>query len=341
VFFEKPKRFTIAVDVMSGDNDPEASLGALSNILDQCNDIDFVIFGLKEKLDLTLKCYPKLQNITVIYCEKVIGPADKPSLALRNSKNSSIRMAVEYVKEGKANAVISSGNTGALMAISRSVLGMLPNVHRPAIIASLPTIKGKPVALVDAGANTEVDERMLFEFAVMGEAFARITYSCPSPRVALLNIGVEDIKGKEIIKSSYNYIKENSKLNLVGYIEGNTILEHEADVVVTDGFTGNIVLKTIEGTAKLCEHFLKVGFKSSIWAKIGYLLARKSLKSTFVKIDKRSYNGAMLVGLNGVVVKSHGSADEVAFEFALKTVIQLARDDINARISQDLELANA
>jgi len=340
VFPQKPKRFTIAVDVMSGDNDPEISLGALSNVLDQYKDIDFLIFGLKEKLDIALKNYTKLHGLRVIYCEKIVGSADKPSTALRNSKDTSMRMAVEYVKEGKADAVISSGNTGALMAISRSVLGMLQNVYRPAIIASIPTIKGKPVALVDSGANAEVNERMFFEFAVMGEAFARIAFNCPSPRVALLNIGVEDIKGKEIIKSSLNYIKENSKLNIVGYIEGNSILEHDADVVVTDGFTGNIVLKTMEGTAKLCEHFLKMGFRSSIFARIGYLFARKSLKSTFTKIDKRSYNGAMLVGLNGIVVKSHGSADEVAFEAALKTVIGLVRDDINAKISQDLKLAN-
>lgn len=341
MFSENSRKFTIAVDVMSGDNDPKASLKALSNILDRYYDINFVIFGLKEKLDIELKSHPKLKNLTIVYCEKVIGPAEKPSIALRNSKDTSIRMAAEYVKEGKADAVVSSGNTGALMAISRSVLGMLPNVHRPAIIASVPTKTGKPVALVDAGANAEVSESMFFEFAIMGDAFARVVYNYSSPRVAILNIGVEDIKGKEIIKNSFSYIKENSKLNLIGYIEGNSILEHEADVVVTDGFTGNIVLKTIEGTAKFCEHFLKQGFRSSITAKIGYLLSRKSLKSTFMKIDKRSYNGAMLVGLNGVVIKSHGSADEVAFESALKTAIELARENINIKISQDLELANA
>ena len=323
---------------MGGDNDPEAAIEGVSKVQIKYPNVRFTLYGDESKLKSALAKYPKIkEKVHIIHTDIAVGPSEKPSIALRNSKNSSMRMAIEAVKEGAADAVISSGNTGALMAISRVVLRTLPNILRPAIVAMVPTIKGTPVALVDAGANAECNEQNLFDFAVMGDAFAKIVFNLEKPKIALLNIGIEDVKGTEFIKKAMNKLKEAENLfNLHGFVEGDGIVDGSVDVVVTDGFTGNVALKTIEGTAKLTAHYLKLGFTKSILAKIGYLLVSPSLKSTFKKIDHRSYNGAMFVGLNGIVVKSHGSADGTAFFYALNTAIELVNSNINEKITEEM-----
>jgi len=338
VIFKKNTKAKIAIDVMGGDNDPEACIDGINRMLKLFPAVECLLYGDERKIKEVLQKYPKISNkVKIFHTESKISSREKPSIALRNSKNTSMRMAIEAVKHGEADAVVSSGNTGALMAVSRVVLRTLPNINRPAIVAMVPTIKGTPVALVDAGANAECNEQTLFDFAVMGDAFAKIVFNLEKPRIALLNIGIEEVKGTEFIKNAMLKLKEaGGLLNLHGYVEGDGIVDGSVDVVVTDGFTGNVALKTIEGTAKLCEHYFKMSFSKSIFSKLGYLLARSSLKSTFKKIDYKSYNGAMFVGLNGVVVKSHGSADGKAFFYALNTAIDLVESKINDKITEEL-----
>lgn len=328
----------LAIDVMGGDNDPQASIDGVNLVLESYPNVTCILYGDETLINPILNQYPKIKDkVKVIHTSENISTEEKPSSALRNGKNSSMWLAIEAVKHGDADAVVSSGNTGALMAISRLVLRTLPQINRPAIVAMIPTIKGKPVALVDAGANSECNEDTLFNFAIMGDAFAKIVFNLESPKIALLNIGSEDAKGTEFIRNAMAKLKSaEGLLNIYGYVEGDGIVNGSVDVVVTDGFTGNVALKTIEGTAKFCEHYLKLAFSQSFFSKLGYLLARSALKSVFNKIDKRAYNGAMFVGLNGVVVKSHGSADGFAFSCALNTSIELVNSKINEKISQEL-----
>ena len=260
---------------------------------------------------------------------------DKPADALRKKKDSSMRLAINLVKEGSAQAVVSAGNTGALMATAKYVLKMLPGIDRPAIIAELPSIGGT-VHMLDLGANTLGSPEQLFQFAVMGSIVTSDIRQLERPRIALLNIGVEDTKGHDVVRDAAALLNE-SGLNYVGFIEGNELFSGKADVVVTDGFTGNVAIKTMEGTVGLCVQRLRRAFGRNLFSKIQAFLAGPVLKNVAVEMDSRNYNGASLVGLNGIVIKSHGSADSYAFQHAIDTALVEVRNQVPMQIGNLLQ----
>jgi glycerol-3-phosphate acyltransferase PlsX len=341
----KLSNVTISLDAMGGDKAPlsvikgachQASINAANNI-----EVKFLFYGDEKQITPLITQYqdPKAKlNYQIIHCDKVISSDEKPSTALRQGKNSSMWLAIEAVANKQADAVVSSGNTGALMAISRIVLRSLNDIHRPAIAGLIPSLKGN-VAMLDLGANAECSAENLFEFAIMGDAFAKVMLGLKNPRIGLLNIGSEEVKGNDVIRLASSLIKESApSLNFIGYVEGNEIAEGTADVVVADGFSGNIALKTAEGTAKFCKDIMRTSFESSFLAKLGYLLARASIKKASSKLDARLYNGAMFLGLNGIVVKSHGSSEHIGFANAIAVATELAKNNINDKINQEMEL---
>jgi glycerol-3-phosphate acyltransferase PlsX len=261
--------------------------------------------------------------------------SESPADALRKKKDSSMRVAIDLVKQGAADACVSAGNTGALMATARFVLKMLPGIERPAIIAELPAIGGT-VHMLDLGANTAGHAELLFQFALMGSIVTGDIRRINRPRVALLNIGVEASKGHVAIKDASTLLGA-SGLNYVGYIEGNEIFSGKADVVVTDGFTGNVALKTMEGTVGLASHYLRRAFTRSLLTRLQALFAAPVLKSLAVEMDSRNYNGASLVGLNGIVIKSHGSADAYAFQHAIETALVEVKNQVPVQIGNLLQ----
>ncbi|MBL0942507.1 MAG: phosphate acyltransferase PlsX [Alphaproteobacteria bacterium] len=268
-------------------------------------------------------------------------PGDmKPSAALR-IRSSSMRLAIEAVAEGKAEAVVSAGNTGAYMALAKIILKTIPGIDRPAIARPIPTMRGESVML-DLGANIECTADNLAQFALMGTVFARKILNLSSPSVGLLNVGEEHPKGNAIVKETHRFLSENGGLdNFYGFIEGDQILAGVVDVVVTDGFTGNVALKTAEGTYALIKKFLEQGFRGSIPAKIGYLFSRPMLGRIGQKLDPRHYNGAPFLGLTGIAVKSHGGTDAYGFQSALKVAIDMAGNKVTEHIRQELERHHA
>jgi len=275
---------------------------------------------------------PRLQ---IIHASEVVEMAEPPVDALRKKKDSSMRIAINLVKEGHADACVSSGNTGALMATAKFVLKTLPGIDRPAIITELPA-KGGSLHMLDLGANTEASAAQLFQYAMMGSIVSSDILGIAAPRIALLNIGVEDMKGNDTVRAAAALLSA-STLNYVGFIEGNDLFSGKADVVVTDGFTGNVALKTIEGAVGLVHHFLKRAFTRSWFAKLQAVLASRVLKGLAMELDSRHYNGATLVGLNGIVIKSHGSADSLAFQHAIDTAIVEVRNQLPQQIGTLLQ----
>lgn len=334
---ELHKTCVIALDAMGGDHSPHSVLSGAEEILKKHSHVFFILFGNEALLSSELAQFPLLKNFCrIVHAATVIAAGEKPSIALRQGKQSSMRMAIDAVREGVAQAAVSAGNTGALMAMAKIVLRTLPDIDRPAICTLIPTLKGRSVML-DLGANIECNEENLYQFAVMGDAFAKTLLKLPQPKVGLLNVGAEDMKGHEIIRSASHLIKQSFLApQFHGYIEGNDIAEGTVDIIVTDGFSGNIALKTAEGTAKICREFLKQSFNHSLAAKIGFFLAKPSLKKLFQRIDHRFYNGAMFLGLNGIIVKSHGHADSIGFANAIQVAMTLATENINAKITQEL-----
>lgn len=324
---------------MGGDNAPDSVIYGADIITSSRSDIDFLIYGDESKISPILaKCNSLQKRSKLIHTDSFISADEKPSVALRKGAKSSMRLAINSVKSEDSDAVISSGNTGALMAISKVILRALPDIDRPAIVTSIPNIKGKNTTMLDMGANVDCSSEILYQFAVMGYVFARAAYKVENPKIGILNVGSEDLKGSDMVRSAATLLKESDiSKYFYGYVEGDDITRGVVDVVVTDGFTGNISLKSIEGAAKLISNTLKQGFKSSILAKIGYLLASRSLKKVLKKIDPNTYNGAMLIGLNGIVVKSHGSANAKSFANAINVAISLIEDNINDRIVQEIE----
>lgn len=338
------KKIIVALDAMGGDYAPLSVIeGAHIALINQQEkdpnlSIEYHIFGDKEILDPILNKYPELKASSLItHSENKIASDDKPSYAMRNSKNTSMGMAITAVKQQQAHAIVSSGNTGALMAIAKLSLRTLPGINRPAIIGLLPTDTHKVVAL-DLGANAECEPSNLVQFAIMGDAFAKVILGKTKPSIGLLNIGSEEIKGNETIKTAAQNLHDQDCLNFTGYVEADDITRGVVDVVVADGFSGNIAIKMAEGTAYLCKTLMENAFKSSFISKIGYLLAKRALKSTFKRIDGRYYNGAMLVGLNGIVVKSHGGADPIAFANAIGVAVELSANNINKKIIQEIDI---
>ena len=285
--------------------------------------------------------WPRLAaRAEVIHSEDVVAMSDKPSQALRRARTTSMGMAIDAVKQGKANAAVSAGNTGALMAMSLFSLRTMPGIDRPALAAVLPTLKSESVML-DLGANTECDATNLVQFAVMGAAFARTVLGLERPKVALLNIGEEELKGTGEIRAAATVLKgARLPMQFLGFVEGDKIGSGDVDVVVTDGFSGNIALKTAEGTSRLVTGLLGNAFRSSIWGKLGYFIARGALESLRAHLDPNAHNGAVFLGLNGIVVKSHGSANARGLANAIGVAHDLVIDDVNRRIRDDLAGVN-
>lgn len=328
---------TIALDGMGGDFAPSCVVDGAALAIESYPGLHFSIFGDQEKINPLLAKYPALQkSVTLHHTTTVVASDAKPSVALRQAKDSSMRLAIDAVKKGEAAGMVSAGNTGALMAMAKIVFRTLPGIDRPAIASFFPSLKGR-IVLLDLGANVECTATNLFQFAIMGDAFARAVLELKNPKIGLLNVGSEEVKGHEAVKAASTMLKESTaSLNFHGYVEGNDIAEGTADVVVTDGFTGNVALKTAEGTAKVCQSFLRKAFTESVFAKLGALLAKPALKRMFKAIDPRMHNGAMFLGLNGIAVKSHGNADALGFANAIGVAVELALHGINEKIQEEI-----
>ena len=328
---------TVAIDGMGGDKAPSMIVRGIQIAAESDPNVKFLLFGDERKILPLLKEYLGAMSVCELrHTSDVVTNDDKPTAALRGAKNSSMRLAINSVAEGEATAIISAGNTGALMAMATIVLKTLPGINRPAIASSFPTQNGDCVML-DLGANVECDANNLVQFAVMGQVYARNELGLSQPSIGILNVGVEGLKGNDSVKEAANILKySNLPIKFFGFVEGDDIGKGTVDVIVTDGFTGNIALKTAEGTAKMISFFLKDALTSSVLAKIGALLARPAIDSFRAYFDPRRYNGAMLLGLNGICVKSHGGTDEVGFAHAVEVGVNLVRRNFNELIKEDL-----
>jgi len=321
---------------MSGDLGTEVVVRAASATLDKYANIELKIVGDQVELqDLVTRIIGENSRIQIVHASEVVQMSEPPIDALRKKKDSSMRVAINLVKDGSADACVSSGNTGALMATAKFVLKTLPGIDRPAFITELPA-KGGSLHMLDLGANTQASASQLFQYAMMGSIVSSDIAGIDRPRIALLNIGEEDIKGNDTIREAAALLKE-SALNYVGFIEGNDLFSGMADVVVTDGFTGNVALKTIEGAVGLVHHFLRRAFTRNWFSKLQAILASAVLKSLAEEMDSRNYNGATLVGLNGIVIKSHGGADAIAFQHAIDTAIVEVRKQLPQQIGSLLQ----
>ena len=291
-----------------------------------------------------LKLHPGLTaHSEIVHAPELVGPSEKPSQALRRAKTTSMGMAIDLVKQGRAAAAVSSGNTGALMAMAKLSLRTMPGIDRPALAGLMPSLGPNDTVVLDLGANTECDARNLMQFAVMGAAYARTTLELASPRVALLNIGSEDQKGTEEIRDAAQALRVATHLPMtfVGFIEGDKLSRGDVDVIVCDGFSGNIALKTAEGTARFVADLLKRAFRSSLRSKLGFLISRPATKLLRDHLDPNHHNGAVFLGLNGLVVKSHGSANEIGVATAIAAAAKMVRDDLTRKISEDLRQIDA
>ncbi len=329
---------TIALDAMGGDHGPEVVVpAALRFLRSQNGGVKLILVGDRNELEQRLEAAGATSetNISIQHASQTVAMNELPSHALRNKKDSSMRVAINLVNDGLAHACVSAGNTGALMATARFVLKTLPGIDRPAICTMMPSIKGHTYVL-DLGANVDSSSEHLFQFAVMGSVLASAVDNIDSPRVGLLNIGEEEIKGNERVKVAAQLLA-GSDLNYTGFVEGDGIFSSNVDVVVCDGFVGNVALKSSEGVAKMIGHYMKREFSRNVFTKLAALLAAPVLKSFRTKIDPRHYNGASLLGLRGIVIKSHGGADELAFANAIKIALVEARKNVPQKIHANLE----
>jgi glycerol-3-phosphate acyltransferase PlsX len=334
----------LSIDGMGGDHAPDIVVEGVDIAARRSPDARFLIHGDAEKLAALLDKYPRAKaQSEIVPAEKAIGREIKASQALRQGKGSSLWNAVEAVKEGRANAVVSAGNTGAFMAISMFRLRTMEGVHRPALTTRWPNVKGGYTVMLDVGANVEANGEQLVEFAIMGEAFARAVTGVERPSVALLNVGAEEQKGHEEIRAAAQLIRETGvELDFRGFVEGDDIAKGTVDVVVTDGFTGNIALKTGEGTARLVGQFLREALTGGVLARLGALIAYPALRQLRKRMDPGTFNGALFLGLNGLVVKSHGSANGPGFAAAIGVAEKMARSHYREEIAHNLErLAHA
>jgi glycerol-3-phosphate acyltransferase PlsX len=330
------RALTVSIDAMGGDAGPGIVVGALLRSLQRHTDVQFILHGDEAQLNPLVARHPKLQGrAQVRHAPGRVTMEDKPSHVLRRGKDTSMWHTIDCVKQGEADVAVSAGNTGALMAVSMFGLGIIEGISRPAIAVIWPTLKGQTVVL-DVGANVTATDEMLVDFAVMGEAFAHVIFGLAKPTVGILNVGAEEQKGNDGVRGAAAILR-NSNLPMAfhGFVEGDDIAKGTVDVVVTDGFTGNIALKTAEGTARLVGAYLRQSLKRGLMSRIGAVIASGALNTLRRKLDPRAQNGGIFLGLNGVVVKSHGGADAVGFASAIDTAIDMARADINARITAD------
>lgn len=335
------QEITIAVDVMSGDKGSEEFVPAVISVAKQYEGLTLIVVGQEDQLTTLLSNHPlyKEGRIKIHHATQVVTMDEQPQSALKNKKDSSMRVAINLVKTGQADACVSAGNTGALMATARFVLKTMPGIDRPAICTVLPSLKAphKHVHMLDLGANVDEEPKHLQQFAIMGSLLAASVDKNPSPRVALLNIGSEAIKGNQLIRETAKLLQETD-LNYVGFVEGDGIFFDDVDVVVCDGFSGNVALKTLEGSCKLIAEYLKSSYKQNFFTKLAGLISIPVLKSLKAKVDPRNYNGASLLGLRGIVVKSHGNADRVSFENAINIAIKLADQDVVGQIEKQFSV---
>jgi phosphate acyltransferase len=331
------RKVTIALDAMGGDRGPDSVVPAALAVLEKDDSASLVLVGLPAVLEQAKRAAKDRYGDRLRFrpASEVVAMDEPPADALRKKKNSSLRVAIELVKHAEADACVSSGNTGALMATARYVLKTLPGIDRPAIISAVPSLKGRTYML-DLGANVGCTSQHLLQFALMGSVVAGDMLEVARPRVGLLNIGQEDIKGNDVVREAGELLAQ-SGLNYTGFVEGDGIFLADVDVVVSDGFVGNVALKTTEGVAGLISSYLKEEFRRNLLRKAQGLIARSALESLRARLDPRRYNGASLVGLNGVVLKSHGSADKFAFETAVQTAIVEARKGVPVQIGQLIE----
>jgi phosphate acyltransferase len=335
---------TVSLDAMGGDEGPAVVIPGAAKALERYPDVRFIIYGIESQCLPVLERFPKLQAASRFEaCEIAVRMDDKPSQALRKGRwRSSMWKAIEAVKSGEADVCVSAGNTGALMAMSKFCLRTMANIERPAIAAIWPTLKGESIVL-DVGATVGADAQQLIDFSVMGAAMARALFGVKRPTVGLLNIGVEEIKGQEEVKEAGRLLREAKFLDLDyhGFVEGDDLGKGIVDVVVTEGFAGNIALKTAEGTARQIASYLKSAMSRTWRAKIGYMFARDAFQRLKEKMDPRRGNGGVFLGLNGIVIKSHGGTDLEGFAAAVEVGLDMARNDLRKKIEADLNLYHA
>jgi len=327
----------IALDAMGGDHGPSVVIPAALSSLNQHDDLKLILVGDSARIEQELKAatVDQLRRIEIQHSTQVVAMDEPPAQALRSKKDSSMRVAINMVKDNRADACVSAGNTGALMATARYVLHTLLGIDRPAINSTLPAIKGH-THMLDLGANVDCSADNLFQFAVMGSVLAGVVEDIAEPKVGLLNVGSEAIKGNEVVKSA-NKLLENSALNYIGFVEGDDIFCGDVDVVVCDGFVGNVALKTTEGVARLISNYGRQAFNQNIFTKIAGFLSLPALKNFKSQIDPRRYNGASLLGLRGIVIKSHGGADAFSFAHAISLAHLEAKKSVPTLIDNQLE----
>ena len=332
------KTVTLAIDCMGGDYGPPATIPAALTALDRYPDLQLILVGDEAQIQerLRAKHAENHARVRIRHTTQVVAMDDKPSVALRSKKDSSMRIALQLVRDGEAQACVSAGNTGALMAVARFVIKMLPGVDRPAICTKLPTALGH-CHMLDLGANVDCEAEALFQFAVMGSVVARAVDGLSSPTVALLNVGSEEIKGNDQVKKAAALLSQTPAINYKGYVEGDGIYAGEADVIVCDGFVGNAVLKASEGIVKMVMEMLRAEFKRNILHKLFALVAMPVLKAFKHRVNPDQYNGASLVGLDGIVIKSHGGASEAAIVFAIEAAIKEVHFNVPQKIKSELE----
>ncbi len=321
---------------MGGDHAPKSVLDGARLASERHPGVRFLLFGDEARLAPLLEGRPRLAAVAEIrHAPAQVSADEKPSQALRRGRNTSMRLAIDAVAAGEANGIVSGGNTGALMAISKVVLRTSPGIDRPAIASVFPALDGQSVVL-DLGANIECDANNLVQFAVMGAAFARTVLGKSRPTVGLLNVGEEELKGNDTVRLAAQMLRDvELPLEFRGFIEGDDLFKGTTDVMVTDGFTGNVALKAAEGSAKLYSQHLRGAFEQSLLSRLGYLLARSSLNAMRERVDPRTHNGGVFLGLNGISVKSHGGADETGFAAAIGVAADMARDRLTDRIIED------
>ncbi|MEJ5093446.1 MULTISPECIES: phosphate acyltransferase PlsX [Sphingomonas] len=334
----------IAVDAMGGDEGLAVMLAGVAQARRRNPGLRFLLVGDETAIRAGLQSHPNLTAASeVVHAPELVGSSDKPSQAIRRARTTSMGIAIDLVKKGRAAAAVSSGNTGALMAMAKLALRTMPGIDRPALAALLPSLGENDLVMLDLGANAECDARNLVQFAVMGAAYARAVLDLESPRVALLNIGTEDMKGIDSVRDAAAAIRASTHLPLTftGYIEGDRLSRGEVDVVVCDGFSGNIALKTAEGTARFVADLLKRAFRSSVRSKVGFLISKPATDLLRHHLDPNNHNGAIFLGLNGLVVKSHGGANATGVSNAIEVAAKLVRNNLTHRIAEDLAAIEA
>ncbi len=336
------EQITIAIDAMGGDHGLKVTMVGAARALARNDNVRFLLVGDRAKLQPLLDADAKLKAASkIVHAENQVSMDAKPSRALRSGRhNSSMWKTIEAVKEGAADIAVSAGNTGALMAMSKVILKTMPGIERPAIAAIWPTLRGRSI-LLDVGATIGADARQLVDFAVLGEAMARSLFDIKRPTVGLLNVGVEEIKGNDHVRKAGAILRETElPIEYHGFVEGDDIAKGTVDVIATEGFSGNIALKSAEGTAKQLGQYVRAAMEKNLFCKLGYMLACSGLKELRDRMDPRTKNGGVFLGLNGIVVKSHGGADEIGFEHAISLGIDMARTGMISRIARDIDRAH-